>query len=185
VSPKIDFEFRYNWFATVTLEACVGFRKIRGQDRTVETLVKSDGECKIDLEGDRDESAGPSEEGKKKINWLIENQQDIIDSALGALFKEYDSIRDEYGSFYREDTGSDLPDINSAEELKMLVGDIEISIHQRVVDDRPYIGILANCVWEREHGLGWLMLGKEVRIIDDAQMAMTKYVVEADAKKIK
>lgn len=90
-----------------------------------------------------------------------------------------------YGSNYREDTGLELPTINAPEELKQIVGDIEISIHQRVIDDRPYIGILANCAWEREHGLGWLMLGREVRIMADAQMAMTKYVVDGDAKKIK
>lgn len=183
--PEFIFGETFIWTTTVTMEAFAGFQKFRGRNERTDPPAICNGECEITLQGEIDESVEPSEEGKRKINWLIENQHDVVSSALDALFKEYESIRDEYGEYYREDTGLELPDIDAPEELKQLVGDIEIVVHRRVSGERPYIGILANCAWEREHGLGWLMLGNEVRIITDVQMAMADYVVDGDAKKIK
>ena len=65
-----------------------------------------------------------------------------------------------------------MPDIESAMELRSLIGLHTIHVHPCVDGDVPYAGLELGCTWEAEHGLGILMHGDRVVKIGWADTAL-------------
>jgi len=118
------------------------------------------------------------------LDWLLRNQTKIVENALQYLFYEYPFIQGEWKEFHGDEADEKLPNLNSAEELKLIIGEPKLYIHKKVTDQRYYTGISANCSWEEEHGVGWLMLGTEPRIINSAEVATASWMADQDALKL-
>jgi len=179
-----DLVFDFFWETTVLLHSWSGFQIRRGKFGAVSSTEKSNGAIKVCFLNETDKDEPPGADEIAKLDWLVEQHAQILENALQALFEEYSSIQYEWREFHGDKADEFLPNLNSPEELKLIIGEPSICIHRQIADQRYYIGISANCSWEQEHGVGWLMLGTEPRIVGSAEVAMTSWMVDQDAKKL-
>ena len=73
-----------------------------------------------------------------------------------------------------------MPDIDSADDLRALIGLSSVNIHQVQKDGIPYAGFEFGCSWDREHGLGVLMHGTRTVEIGGADTAILLWIAERD-----
>ena len=179
-----DLRFDSFWKTTLLLSSWTGFQIRRGKFGAVSSSEKSNGEIGVIFLDETDENEQPDADEIAKLDWILRNQTEIIENALQYLFEEYPSIQYEWKEFHGDAADEKLPNLNSAEELKLIIGKPTLHIHKKVTDQRYYSGISAYCSWEEEHGVGWLMLGTEPRITDSAEVAMTSWMVDQDALKL-
>ena len=122
-------------------------------------------------EGRDDESL--KNEEKESIQWFIENEKEVFNSIIDRLFLEYPKIREiQKDIIDPESFDKDLPIINSKSELTELLVLSDINIHQISKDSKPFIGIILECPWDEEHGIGLLMHGNNILEIGGADTAI-------------
>lgn len=177
------FEFDYFWGTTVLLNSWAGFQIRRGKFGAVSSTERSIGEIKVTFLDEKEKDQQPGSDEIAKLDWIVKHQTELIENALQSLFDQYSGIQYDWKEFHGDKADEYLPNLNSPEELKLIIGEPAVFIHKKVADQRFYIGISANCSWEQEHGVGWLMLGTEPRIVDSADVATTSWMVDQDAKK--
>jgi len=169
---------------TVLLNSWSGFQIRRAKFGAISSTEKSIGEIKVCFLNETDKDELPGADEIAKLDWLVKYQSQVLENALQSLFDDYSSIQYEWKEIHGNKADEYLPNLNSPEELKLIIGEPSVYIHRKVADQRFYIGISANCSWEQEHGVGWLMLGTEPRIVDSAEVAMTSWMVDQDANKL-
>jgi hypothetical protein len=112
----------------------------------------------------------PTEAEIAAVSWVIENEELISHSAIESLFNEYHSLQELYG-YSGEKKIELMPDIESVDDLRSLIGLHTIHVHQPTRDGIPYAGLELGCSWECEHGLGILMRGSRTSEIGWADTA--------------
>ena len=113
------------------------------------------------------------------IQWAVENEASVSDALIASLFNKYPSLQARYG-FVGQEKNELMPDIQSAEDLRSLVGLHTIYVHQAQKDGIPYVGFEFGCTWETEHGLGILMHGTRTVEIGYADTAFLRWIAEKD-----
>ena len=146
------------WAMTALLSSWKGFQSRRGPYCARDEARVSDGVVELFLAPVRKGADPPSEADVTAALWVIENEASISQALIASLFKEYRSLQELYG--YAPKQKSELmPDIESADDLRSLIGLHAIYIHRTQKDGVPYSGFELGCAWEPEHALGILMHG--------------------------
>jgi len=147
-----------HWIARVVLASWKGFQSRRGPYGTRNRSEASDGSVEISLAPVRKSADPPSEAEAAAVSWVIENEASISQALLRSLFKEYRSLQELYG-YAGNEKATLMPDVDSIDDLRPLMGLHQIYVHREQKDGVPYSGFLFGCTWEPEHALGILMHG--------------------------
>ena len=175
----------YFWVTSARLPAWSGYQIRNGPYGGVSEAGLSDGRVQILFapEG-RDDSPLLASE-IELVKWVIESEAALHEGAVKMLFDAYPRLREEALEWIDEEEASELlPEVQSADELKQLVGISSINVHQIMKDRIPYIGIELGCTWDDEHGLGILLHGSNPLEIGGADTAILLWIAEKYAKQV-
>jgi len=168
------------WTTTVVLPSWRGFQDRRGQHGAQIPSSPYDGSVQIVFapEGRGTEPLTQSE--ISSIAWAIENEARISEALLSSLLKEYPALQEQYG-YSGKERADLMPDIQSTDDLRGLIGLYALNVHQLQNDGIPYMGFEFGCTWDEEHGLGVLMHGTRTVEIGGADTAFLLWIAEEDA----
>ncbi len=76
-----------------------------------------------------------------------------------------------------------MPEVNSVDDLRKLIGFQGVFVHTTQKDGIPYVGFCFDCSWDDEHGLGVLMHGTRVVEIGGMDTAFLWWIPVQDAEK--
>jgi hypothetical protein len=162
-----SFSFNGDWSFPFHLQAFEEFRDASGAYSSLSDFGKSNGIVKIEILDDEGEYTNPLPEQIMAINYLITHQNDIAIALLEALAVEYSNLK----SIYGEDE-TYLPNCITLEDYKKIFGIGGLFIHQEHKDGIAYIGFECGCIWDEEHGLGFMTHKNEVISIGSAEECM-------------
>ena len=167
----------YSWKAEITLASWRGFQSRRGPYGAQDSEQPSDGT--VDLifapEGRGDE---PLNDGEiALVQWFLDHEDAIPQAVLSSLAEEYPRLQDQYG-YSPEERAEYMPDLNSAEELRGLIGLSSVNVHQISKGGMPYVGLELGCTWDHEPGLGILLHGGSVVEIGGADTAIYLWIAK-------
>lgn len=109
------------------------------------------------------------------IQGLIENQAEIKDKIIKAIFAYYQDLKKDYQ--YRDE-----PEIESIGELKNFISLTTLHFLNVYKDGFAYLGWEFDCKWEEEHGLGVMTHQDRVVYTGHAQGSFTSWVAREDLK---
>lgn len=100
-----------------------------------------------------DDEIEPFQEQINTINFIIENQEKIVHKLLDKIWLSWQEIYTDYSiADYNE-----FPEIKDKQDLKNIIGIRTIYIHPLHKDGYSYYGLEGNCMWDEEHGLGFVI----------------------------
>ena len=161
------FIFNGEWEFPLHLQAFEGFRDASGVYASLHDTNISNGWIRVGILDDTSEDPDPLPEQIAAINYLIEHQNAIANSLLVALKEEYSNLKSIY-----EDDNYTLPNCPNLDDYKKNFGIGNAFIHQDQKDGLAYIGFECGCVWDEEHGLGFMTHGSTVIGIGSADECM-------------
>ena len=136
------------------------------------------------LKNDFENYKKPNKKHKNGLNFLQDNQVQILESILNALLEKYPSLQEiyDYSEEDKKDFMPNLTDVKGFADLLSLGTFYVTSVYK---DDIPYIGFLFSCSWDSEHGLGIMTHKDRIIEIDGADTAFSIYTAKEDLKKSK
>jgi len=121
---------------------------------------------------------------KKGLEFLKNNQEQILKNILTELLKEYPSLQEKFG--YSDEEKSDfMPDVKDIEGFADLLSPTNFYVLPVYKDDYPYIGFGFSCSWDSEHALGVMTHKDRVIEIEDAEMSFSIWRAKEDLKETK
>jgi hypothetical protein len=156
----------YGYEGTICLEAWDDF------------LTKKNGVYGLDLGGDT-VMADPKieDEHVAAFHYIVENQNAIRDIVLKVLFKNYKDLQDYYG-YEDEELERFMPNINEINDLKNLIGLLNVHIMNVHKDGMAYFGLEFDCTWDEEHGFGVMIYKNNVVELGVADISILTWVAE-------
>ena len=136
------YTFDGNWEFPIELDALNKF-----------SFEKNKSTIKIIIRDFLNDDLEPYEEQIACINYVLQNQTQIAQTILDTIWKNWEEIKD----LYLFDEWEDAPIIEEKNDLHQFVRIDEVFIKARYKDNISYIGILGNCIWDEEHGLGFVL----------------------------
>ncbi len=115
--------------------------------------------------------------------YLMINQEKILQSILNELLVQYPNMQKEYG--YEEEMDECMPDINDIQDLKKLIKPRRIYILDIENDGVAYIGFHFYCSWDEEHDYGVMTHKERIVKMGGADVAFVSWIAEEDKMKIK
>ncbi|GAA6764588.1 hypothetical protein AAFH68_05180 [Flavobacterium sp. CGRL1] len=143
---------------------------------------ESEIQCEILFDDDEEEEF--REEHENGIDYLENNQTEILESILTELLKVYPDWQKDYG-YSEEDKPDFMPDVTTIKGFANLISPTAIYITSVFKDDLPYIGFLFSCSWDSEHGLGVMTHKNRIIEIGGADTAFLTWIAEKDNNKSK
>lgn len=167
---------------TVLLPVWNNFQNSQGAYGSAGTQDSENGIFRISIGGDMvSDNPAITPEHLNAYNYLTTHSEQIRDALLKKLFVEYKNLQADYG--YDTDEAKEImPDVESIEDFKTLVGLSQIHIMNVSKDGLAYVGYEFGCTWDDEHGIGF-MTHKD-RIIDfgGADTSFLTWVAKKDLK---
>jgi hypothetical protein len=167
------------WTTTGILPSWKGFQSRRGPYGARDTAQASDGIVEVVFAPEERGTEPLSEVELASVSWVIENEASISQALIASLFREYRSLQELY-KYAGQEKAELMPDIQSAEEFRSLIGLHTVYVHQVQRDGIPYAGFEFGCTWEPEHGLGILMHGNRTVKIGWADTAFLLWIAVKD-----
>lgn len=121
---------------------------------------------------------------KNGLEYLQNNQMQILESMLTGLLEKYPDLQKLY-DYPEEDKPYFMPDIKGIKGFATLLSPLSFFITSVYKDDIPYIGFSFSCSWDSEHGLGVMTHKDRVIKIDGAEMAFAIWAAKDDLKENK
>lgn len=118
---------------------------------------------------------------KNGLDFLKNNQMQVLEAILGELLKQYPEMQSRY-NYSEADKAEFMPDIINIKGFAGLLSPTAIYIFPEYQEDMPYIGVSFHCMWEQEHGLGVLICKDRVVQISSADIADDICSVKDDIK---
>ncbi len=118
---------------------------------------------------------------KNGYEYVISNQEELLNSIFNELLKEYSTMQEEYG--YDEDELEEImPNVGQILDFKELIKPKRIYILNIENDNLPYIGFHFLCSWDEEHDLGIMMNKYRIIKIGGADTAFLSWIAKNDKK---
>jgi len=104
------------------------------------------------IEDELNDDPDPLPEQVAAINYVLQNQQAIVQAMLNRLYKDYPTIIEEYDYDERQ-----VPPVDKPEDLlqRISFGAMHVLLVHR--DGVAYVGFEGYCRWDQEHGIGFMM----------------------------
>jgi hypothetical protein len=172
----------YFWVGEVALASWAGFQSRRGAYGSVSSRGPSDGSARLTITAP-DVQNPPSPEQATAFQLLLDEEKAIGDSVLQEIFDHYPEWKDEYADATDDEEADEvMPDLESADQLRQLMGLSNVHILRVAKDGIAYVGFEFGCVWEREHGLGVMTHGDRVVAVGGADVSFLEWIAEHDAE---
>lgn len=179
VLPTLTWSESY-WTTTINLPAWRGFQSRRGPYASRDTTESSDGTVEISFAApDNDQNLQPSFEQENAYQFLVNEQVQIRDRILDAVFQEYPRFQDYYSD---DEVAEFAPAIDDPGELRGLIGLHSVHVLETVRESVAYIGFEFGCSWDPEHGLGVMTHRSRILKIGGADTSFLEWIAAADAK---
>lgn len=136
------------------------------------------------LKNDFETYSKPNKKHLNGINYLKDNQKQILENILTALLEKYPSLQKIY-DYSEEDKKDFMPNLKDIKGFADLLSLSTFYITSVYKDDVPYIGFLFSCSWDSEHGLGIMTHKERVIEIDRADTAFSICTAKDDLKQSK
>lgn len=134
--------------------------------------VAEAGEVEAIFENDDGSDDAPDPSMLAGGRWLVAKDAAFAEAIVSALLAELPVLRKLQDAVVLEDDAFRLPANWDEPTLRGLVRLNHVNLMPVAsADGRPYIGADFDCVWEREHGCGLLLLGTEVIEIGGGNVA--------------
>jgi hypothetical protein len=178
--PPLDWD-DYFWTGKVVLLSWAGFQSRGGAYGAVSSRAKSDGNARLTVTPVNDEERTPPVHAQiRAYQLLLDNEPKVHDSVLLAIFAKYPGMRDSYG-YDDEEAAELMPEIERAEQLRMLIGLSNVHVLNVAKDGIAYIGFEFGCTWDGEHGLGVMTHRDRVIEVGGADTSFLAWIAEEDA----
>jgi hypothetical protein len=112
-------------------------------------------------------------------NYFIENQAIIKNEILKHLFTEYKQLQEEYG-FDDSEKLDYMPNIKTIKELKNLIQLSVVHLLNIEKDDVAYTGFQFDCLWDPEHGLGFMTHKDRIIQMGGADTSFLTWIADQD-----
>ena len=117
-----------------------------------------DSVAKLSLYGEED---SPESWQRDVFDDFFKNQGNLKPKIYDAIFEYYQSVAPEYRDRVGKNYSKYVPYIKSIDELKTLLEPDSVFISD-LAPDRKEVGVLFECSWEPEHGLGVKIINGEI-----------------------
>ena len=134
------FEFDGAWFGEMKLN-------FAGKDYEIE----------IQIDG-YDEDEMP-EDGKAALVSFVENMDEALPAIKDSLFEYYHERKKEYGY---DENDEEYPDYETFEQVLETLELLQITVPDQEDYSERAIGLVFDCGWDEEEGVGICLLGNEV-----------------------
>ncbi|MCL1895894.1 MAG: hypothetical protein FWG03_05040 [Clostridiales bacterium] len=128
----------------------------------------------LEIYGDGDDEISPGQ--REAYSRFKADEDRIVKESEERIFEYYLEIFDDYRDMYLEDSeelaDENIPRISSAEELLELIEPASLLIRGDIGDGTRRLGILFNCTWEPEHGLGVSILNEKIDEVGSQDVAL-------------
>jgi len=151
-----DYKFDGKWQFNLKLKALNEFH-----------LDRKEVEIKILILDFLDDSLDPYPEQIRCINYIIQNQSKIKNSILKEIWEKWNEIREDN----EIDEWDDFPTIEKKNDIKTIIRVDEIYIHPFHKNGISYFGIMGDCLWDEEHGLGMIFHNEKLISFGNADEA--------------
>lgn len=118
---------------------------------------------------------------KNGYEYVISNQEELLNSILNELLKQYSTMQEEYG-YDEEELEEIMPNVNQILDFKKLIEPKRIYILNVENEDIPYIGFHFLCSWDEEHDLGVMMHKDRIIKMGGADTAFLSWIAKNDEK---
>ena len=168
----------YFWQGEAVLKSWAGFQTHVG----VHGSRPSNGKITLMIAPPRGggEVRAPGKEQVAAFEYVKEQEEELTNAVLAAIFKEYPKLRREYGASSDEER---LPEIKRPEELKKLIQPGSLHILDVARGGSAYVGFDFECNWDEEHGLGVMTHGLRIVKIGIADASFDEQVAVRDGGK--
>jgi hypothetical protein len=124
----------------------------------------------------------PAPEQIAAYAYFKENQAQVTQAIMAALLKDYRNIRRQW---LKHDPDLELPEINSADEMRKHVGLGTLHMFDVARNGLAYFGLELGCTWDEEHGAGVILHGDRVIAVGQADTSFTPdHATQDGGKKI-
>jgi hypothetical protein len=172
---------KHSWTGEVVLPSWAGFQSRRGSYGSVNSDAESDGTVRLTVVPDNsNEPSHPSPDQSRAFQLLLGSEATVSDSVLNAIYSTYSGMRRSYG-YDEEEAKEIMPEIESAKQLRRLIGLSSIYILNVAKDGIAYIGFEFGCTWDGEHGLGVMTHRERVVKVGGADTSFLEWIAENDA----
>ena len=178
--PEFSLEPDLFWTTTALLPSWRGFQSRNGAYGAQDSVLPSDGRVRIVFAPEGRGTEPLTDPEMSAVRWAIENEASLSKALLTSLMNEYPELQKQYG-YSGKEKAELMPDIESVEDLRKLIGLSSVNVHQVQKDGIPYVGFEFGCTWDEESGLGILMHGTRTIDIGDADTAGLLWIAEEDA----
>jgi len=154
--PEDDYEG--SWHIRLDAWMVLGTDEERSEAGPVEIVMEAEGE---------EPDAPPTDVQLRQVDWLVANQQALLDAILETALRMYKGNRlDMVGD---DEDDDDLPVLHTPTEIMPLLRPSMIYLNSLDGGELPYVGIDMNCDWDPEHGLGLMFHGLEIVDVSGTQ----------------
>ncbi|MCE9577155.1 MAG: hypothetical protein K8W52_28665 [Deltaproteobacteria bacterium] len=166
---KLEFETGY-WSGALALPA---FAPLAGA-KAVKAFVEIEA-----VDGEDDDAAPPAlpDGSRAGLAWLATNQAAVAVAVREAVTAAYPRLRERNGDAVAEGL---MPAPTAANPLPVKLEISSIAFHDLAHRGLPYYGIMFDCPWDREHGLGLMMHGARVVELGGADTAILAWIATRD-----
>lgn len=116
---------------------------------------------------------------KVAYEYLIANQEKILDNILSALLKEYPIMQEEYG-YDNDELDEYMPNVSKIHDFRGIMKPKRIYILDVEKDGMLYLGFHFDCTWDEEHNFGIMLYKDRVIKMGGADVAFLSWIAEED-----
>jgi hypothetical protein len=161
------------WTCDASIPAWAGFRSFR-------TKNVGDGTISLTLASDEKTRTPPTQMQIAAYRHLRANAKRIAAAILKQVFSNYSDWQKQYADYVDPD---EMPNIDSPEDLKQLIGFSGVFIHRAAKSGISYTGIQLDCSWDAEHGLGAMMHQSRIVELGGVETALLEWIADSDAER--
>lgn len=182
LTPVFTKDESGHWVTTAPFPSWIGFRALSRAHLQGGSEAYATGTAEITFLPADERADGPTETDVQSAAWVIEHEAEISVSLFSSLLKEYPLMRERY-EFLGDELTVLMPEVNSVDDLRKLIGFQGVFVHTTQKDGIPYVGFCFDCSWDDEHGLGVLMHGTRVVEIGGMDTTFLWWIPVQDAEK--
>lgn len=122
-------------------------------------------------------------DSKYKIayEYLITNQEKLLQLVLNALLEEYPTMQEEYG-YEDEELNEYMPNVDDIQKFREIMEPKRIYILDVENDGMTYLGFHFRCTWDEEHDYGIMIHRERVVKMGGGDVAFLSWIAEEDKK---
>ena len=118
---------------------------------------------------------------KFAYEYLVTNQEKLLQIILNALLVEYPIMQEEYG-YEDEELDEYMPNVDNIQEFKEIMEPKRVYILDVENDGMAYLGFHFICSWDEDHDYGVLMHKERVVKMGGGDVAFLSWIAEEDKK---